>query len=370
MSKIMLKIATGLITTLFISCFSFSVFAANKIVSIGNAFTHQGLLASLGVEYNPAILSYTLANGYIIEIENDLNGLNGRTQQQDVLAVVCQTSSNCAPALEESAAKDLLIIAVTASSTLLSEGHNIWRMAPSNKLQAKAIYAEMKAEIGQERFAVVYEPENYGLDLYVTVMGDYATNTVSQTAGPELVGAIPLHDNINLDASQKSVKADTVKTLLGRFADTGVQAVAYLGFDDGFKALTDESVGGNPDVVEYWYTGDGVHASSVKAFPNLRLVEPYYPSNSDEHVPANYYYAYDTGTLLLKTIAKLAESGLGTDPERTAFMAIAKTIQLTADEAKTGQKAFTTAEQQGVFTVHVYDSLGSPQLKQVTINAH
>lgn len=363
MSKIISRITKRFIITFFISQLSFSVFAANKIVLIGSENMHKGLLSSFDLEHIPSNLSYTLPNNYIIEVKNNTAPLDEISQQEDVLAIVCQTSNECVLALKDSAAKDLLVISATASSRLLGDAENIWRMAPSNALQAKAIYHEIKTKTAQEPIAIIYEPKDYGLDLYASMMEEVFFNTILENDGPKLAGAIPLHTNINLNETQKSITADKAIAVLQDFAKMNVKSVAYFGYRDGFNALTDETIGGNPNVVDHWYVGDGVPIQAGEKPTNLSVFKPYYPNTAGETNTPAYYYAHDAGTLLSKTIAKMETT---TDPDRTLFLETAKTLELSDEETQTGKKTFNTADEHGVFNVDVYDSLGNLQTKKIT----
>ena len=349
--------------TFFISQLSFSVFAANKIVVIGSENMHKGLLTSFDLEHTPTNLSYTLPNNYIIEVKSNTAPLDEISQQEDVLAIVCQTSNECALALKDSAAKDLLVISATASSRLLGDAENIWRMAPSNALQAKAIYNEIKTETAQEPIAIIYEPQDYGFDLYASMMEEVFFNTILENDGPKLAGAIPFHMNVNLDETQKSITADKAIAALQDFSKMGIKSVAYFGYRDGFNALTDETMGGSPNVVNHWYVGDGVAIQPDEKPLNLSVFKPYSPNIAGEINTPAYYYAHDAGTLLSKAMTKM---GTTTDPDRSFFLDTAKTLELSNEETKTGKKTFNTADEHGVFNVDVYDSLGNLQTKQIT----
>lgn len=345
-----------------------SAMAANKIVSIAPdqpkyQEMHKGLLAAMGVKYESTRSSYDLGNGYVIEIEKDTSTLIEKTKQQDVIAVVCPNSSVCALALDEEAAKDLLVVTTTASSSSLKDGTNLLRLAPSNISQAKAIYQEITTDIGKQRFAVIYEPETYALDLYNNLVSEYFMNLFMEVKGPILAGAIPFHDYVNLDKTQKGVKASHVKSVLQQL---DVDAVAYFGFSEGFSALTDTNVGGDPTVANRWYVGDAVYpVETDKGFAGLKVFGFYQP-NDGESTYNQYYYAYDAGKFLMKVIEKY---GVTDNPERIKFLETAKNTELSEDEAKTGRKTFETADQLGKFRVQMFDTEGNVQFKEVIFSA-
>jgi hypothetical protein len=356
-----------IVTAAFIACTS--AMAANKIVSITpddkpkSQAIHEGLLAAMGVKYDSSVSSYDLGNGYVVEIEFDSSNLIARTQQDDVIAVVCRTSSSCALALEEEAAKDLLIVATTATSSSLSVGSNFLRLSPSNTAQAKAIYQEISTDISNQRFAMIYEPETYALDLYNGLIAEYFLDIFIGVKGPILAGAIPIHDYVNLDKTQKSVAVSQVKAVLQQLE---VDTVAYFGFPDGFAALTDISMGGDPSLASRWYAGDAVYpVETDKGFAGLKVFGLYQPKG-DESVYNQYYYGYDAGQFLMKVVENY---GVTDNPERAIFLETAKNTELSHDEAKTGQKSFGTADESGKFTVQVFDTEGNVQSKEVVFNA-
>jgi hypothetical protein len=357
-----------LVTGAFIVCAS-SAMAANKIVCITpddkpkSQAIHEGLLAGMGVKYDSSVSSYDLGNGYVVEIQTDSSTLIAKTQQKEVIAVVCRTSSSCALALDEAAAKDLLVVATTATSSSLKVGSNLLRLSPSNIAQARAIYQEISTDIGKQRFAMVYEPETYALDLYNGLIAEYFFELFLGVNGPILAAAIPLHEYINLDDTQKSVRLSHVKSVLQQL---DVEAVAYFGFSDGFAALTDTRVGGDPTVVNRWYVGDAVYpVEPDKGFAGLKVFGLYQPKG-DESVYNQYYYAYDAGKFLIKVIENY---GVTDNPERAKFLEIAKNTELSDDEAKTGRKTFETADEFGIFTVQMFDIERNVQSKAVIFNA-
>jgi hypothetical protein len=63
----------------------------------------------------------------------DQNPLASLSQEEDTVAIICQTTSDCQPAVTKAAAKELLVIAVLAHDSELpelNEAKNIIRMYP------------------------------------------------------------------------------------------------------------------------------------------------------------------------------------------------------------------------------------------------
>lgn len=344
-------------------------FAANKIVLVaGTDETKKGLLAGLTegltqeiddpnlppdavrplLSFDPAVNSYTL-NNYVIEFEDDADKLMDITQDSEVVAVLCKNSTVCGKALLEVASEDVLVIALTATSSELSFGTNILRLAPSNSLQASLLHEVINENLTPEqRYAIVYEPTLYGLDLYKNFISTQVQKRLRSDSMPQIAFALPLHTHLTLQPEQKFIDANRILSMLEK---NKVDAVAYFGYLDGFRELADDKKGGKHNITDYWYAGDGIEELDLKAenFTNTSIVGLFYAQNDNSSV-ATYYYAYDSG----KFLRAIMEQGQFTQEkvDRTAFLEKAKTIVLPANQTKTGAKSFTSADSESYFFIH------------------
>ena len=343
-------------------------YAANKIVLVSNMKTPsqlaaaEGLVTALSQTFNPEQFSYPLNNGHVLDIELDLNRIPDLTHNPDVLALVCINSVACRLAAEKQASKDLLVISLTATSSQLTVADNMLRMAPSNIRQANAIYKRLKDGIKTGRFAVVYEPDAYGADLYKNFVYSYLNDKIlEQQDTPYWVMGIPLHDHLLLDSSQKRVTAAKVLQVL---ASQSLDAVVYLGMDRGFLDLTDAERGGNSKVATRWYAGDGVEEiPQEKGFNGLEIIRLFSSGREDSQGlirSATYYHARDAGLFLAEVTKQYTSQNATT---RTQLLDIAKTVRVIG---RTGEKGFGLSDDAMFFDVLTYRENGETGTTTIT----
>jgi len=328
--------------------------AAQKIILLAdlNATTQQaaarGFLAALGQTFTVGQTQYPLGGGFSVDIETDLTALIAHSQDPEVLALACVTSVVCREATEMEAAKDLLVITLTATSSELGLGENLLRMAPSNATQANAIYSRLKAGIGTGRFAVVYEPDAYGADLYENFVYAYLGEVMLGNDPPHWIMGLPLHSRLNLHAAQKDVDAAKVLQIL---ASQSLDAVVYLGNTESFLDLTDATRGGSTQAAARWYAGDAVSGLAAgKGFPQLEIISLF---GSDRDEPVQYYYGYDAAEFLVKAAIVYLEQG---GSERINLLESAKTVTMVG---KTGSKSVDSADTEALFTVLLHQTDGT-----------
>ncbi|OUD15632.1 ABC transporter substrate-binding protein [Thioflexithrix psekupsensis] len=345
---------------LFIACLLPALsYAANKIVLVSNMKTPsqlaaaEGLVTALSQTFNPEQLSYPLDNGQTLEIELDLNRIPELTHNPDVLTLVCINSVACRLAADDAANKELLVISLTATSSQLTIADNMLRMAPSNISQANAIYKRLKEGVKTGRFAVVYEPDAYGADLYENFIFNYLNEKILEQETPHWVMGIALHDHLLLDASQKTVNAAKV---LQTLATQSLDAVVYMGMDAGFLDLTDAARGGNAQVAARWYAGDGVEEiPTEKGFNGLEIIRL---AGSGREGPggiprsASYFYAQDAGLFIAEVKKQYISQNATT---RAQWLDIAKTVQILG---RTGDKGFNVADPSQFFDVLIFKENG------------
>ena len=319
---------------------------ANKIVLIGSAGQGEslkGFLASLELRSESNVNSYSIGN-YVVEIEPDAEKFTEVSQDSEVVAILCEKSAECSYALADSAAKDVLVITLTATAVELAQGQNILRLAPSNTLQAQAIHEPLSKDIGsQGRFAVVYEPSFYGLDLFKSFMATYMYERLYERSPPTMVATLPLHTDLDLQDSQKGVDATKI---IGTLQSEQLDAIVYLGGAEGFLNLTNN----NREITTHWYASEAVSNIDLanEEFDNLKIIALFFAENfrsTDFH----YYYGYDAG----KFLSAIVDDDFSQTPpaNRTEFLQIAKKTVLDLNSAKTGIKSFISADQEAFFFV-------------------
>lgn len=368
-------------------------FAANKIVLVGgNEATKAGLLDGLGegltvplndpelppsatkplLSFDPAVnrydLSYDISGqtvSYVIEFEDDAEQLVALSQDPEVVTILCTTSTVCGKALVTEAAKNVLIISLTATASELAQSENILRFAPSNALQATLLHDIMSYYFTPEqRYAVVYEPTLYGLDLYKNFISAHIHERLYGEAMPQFTFALPLHTYVTLQTAQKSIDASTI---LQTLRNANLDAVIYFGYIDGFRALADNNHGGQHDVTGYWFAGDGVQQAldlEVEKFTNASVVGLFYAQNSNSDSPA-YYYAYDAGQFLRVLQAQFPQEST----DRLACLEKAKAMVLPNSQTKTGTKSFTSADEESLFFLHYLEN-GQKRTDIITVTAN
>jgi len=343
--------------------------AANKIVVVAFSDSEseqavqalkKGFVTAMGLQFNASTPSYSLDSGYTIEFESDTHKIYDTLNNTDVIAVICSISVVCSHALNEHVSKDVLVIAVTATSNELKKGTNILRLAPDNALQAKLMYDDLFQDINSERFAIVYEPDIYAMDFLDLFMSKYFTDIAFDHVKPTFVASIPFHDFIaDLDEKYKTIHAEAALKILRQLQ---VSAVLYFGYSEGFATLTDPKLGGDHSVAKHWYASDGVY-ENVKGFPYLKLYDLFEPENQDSE-NRKYFYGYDAGKFLAKVIANYKPQETN---NREEFLQVAKKTVLEEQDSLTGSKSFTMADDYGRFSVKIFDEQGNFKIHDVTV---
>jgi len=339
--------------------------AAHKIVvltsqasdSEKNQAVYQGLLSSFEQTYEEGTTTYSLSNGYDIELVNYVPGENplvAYSNDSEVIAILCRTSSDCALALDDSAAKDLLVITLTATSSKFADKDNIFRLAPSNAVQATAIYEHLKENKEIKRFGIIYEASTYAMDLYSAFLSQYFLDIINENQKPIFVGAFPINDFLNLSAVQTGDKA-IIETTLQMLPQLNLDAVIFAGFKNSFEALTKK---GSHAIAQEWYAGDALFPLAT-GFSGLHVFSLYQPEHEDSQY-GQYYYSFDAGTLLQEVMKTYVTQFAEKTPQRDKFLEIAKETHIPVEFSKTGRKSFTEADHVGHFNIQRYDEQGKP----------
>ena len=403
----MRKILLGMLTILFIHLglpfliWPDAALAENPTIAVllpltsdaeNSEFVERGILSALTTTALTAPSSYphtyTVTVGsvsvdiLITDDEASQTVMATQAADQNVIAIVTRTSSSSSAAgnLDPT---DITIITTTATSSHLQSITNLLMMAPSNTRLSTAIYRVI-GEDKISKFVIVYEPDIYGGDLFITLKnrffnafmqefmrdtnGDIINDAENNPLAPSrLIGSFPMFDSIStLKDAQKGLHIIQVANVIN---DLAPDAIAYLGFDPGFKKAFEElSTAGLASVK--WYTGDAVQKDSVLSITNiessnLKVVTLGLGADRTQMIadyntaygvtpPESFLvdYAYDAG-LFIKAVVN-AVSGASATLNRSNFLTYAQTTDI---DGITGKKGFEHMENEvGQFDVWTVNS--------------
>jgi ABC-type branched-subunit amino acid transport system substrate-binding protein len=299
----------------------------------------------------------------------------------NTVAIVCMTSGQCSNA---STNTNVLVVSPTAtSSTLASTATypNMIQIAPSNKLQAKAIYQAM-SDNNVNKFAVAYDPNIYGEDLYSALFAEYASESYKKpVTAPKLLAAYAVYDGMFSSATNyRAVTAGAVMNSMRSLVDDGLlntggnDVLVYLGDQAGFKALMAQVPTSSTVKLLKWYGGDSLYDTTprtklsikdgIQQFSTFIMGVPSttayqtnktnfnttYATNYANSTPGLYtYLGYDTGLFVKKAIvSSLAQGGVS----KANVLTQAKIVTVDNDDkAVTGRKGLGETSKSGSFTI-------------------
>jgi hypothetical protein len=284
--------------------------------------------------------------------EDDPKKFTEISNSKDNIGIVCRSSGDCSGVFEPETAKDLLVVSTTASSSNFSTAKNMLRLAPSNKLQTELLLSMISDGIpADKKYAVIYEVNEYGVDLYKNFISQYLSERViSKNSMPAIGISLPLHSYLDLTEEQKGINTDKVISLI---KDQSVEGIVYIGLLEGFNALTDVTKGGDRTLAKKWYSVDGINDYKLKEsnFKGLEFISLFYSATNDTS-GQNFYYGFDAGKFLQKILQDNQK------PSRKTLLAKAKITVLDFDVTKTGAKSFTSADSSGLFFTHSLSDKG------------
>ena len=256
-------------------------------------------------------------------------------QDYSVMAIVTANSPETEAATQNPDRRDMLVISPSASSSILLEVPNLLLIAPTNDLEGASIYNVMQ-NAGIKRYAVLFEPNIYSMDLFSQLFGE----GILQLGGehPTLAGAMPVFN--------ETVPVNAVTGL------ESLDAIVYLGYSDGFlNALEEFQKAGQGQGLK-WFAGDAELASKVSEAESTQSEDitvlgfgtdetaskPFEGDYSDMfgEVPSIWaHYGYDTGCFLNKVLETILDAHQYLTREKV--LETAKGIQY---EGITGEKGF------------------------------
>lgn len=303
----------------------------------------RGVLAGLGVTYEEGTNQYSLTKGYQLELlsYSQRNPLITLSQADEVIAIICQTASDCRPALDNTAAKDIFVMATAATD--LKGSDNLMRIPATSQMQHFAMYQKMKQD-QVKNFVVIHEPHTQILQHYNEFLSNYYSDVQFEQQRPNWVASFPLTDTITLSSQQQGM---TEAMLVQLIPQLKVDGVVFIGVAERFQTLTRTAL-----TELSWYINE---LPITDGFANLHQIMKYRPQ-TDESVA--YYTAFDAGAFLKKVITSyMISEGVA---QRRAFLAVARETILSKSEAKTGMKTFSNADTMGSFLIQRYDAQGQP----------
>jgi len=307
----------------------------------------RGVLTGLGVTYEEGTNQYSLTKGYQLELlsYSQRNPLITLSQADEVIAIICQTVSDCRPALDNTAAKDVLVIASHASGGDLKGSDNLMRIPASSQMQYFAMYQKMKQD-QVKNFVVIHEPHTQILQHYNEFLSNYYSDVQFEQQRPNWVASFPLTDTITLSSQQQGMTEAMLAQLILQLQ---VDGIVFIGSTERFQTLTQA----NTALTKLsWYINE---LPIITGFATLQTFTPYRPQ-LDESLA--YYTAFDTGAFLKKVITSyMISNGVA---QRKGFLAVARETVLSKSEAKTGIKTFSNADTTGSFLIQRYDAQGQP----------
>ncbi len=216
-------------------------------------------------------------------------------QDPDVIAVVCQTSDAAFAITANPEMQDLLVVAVTASSTMLEGIKNLVLMAPSNRLQSDALFTAMNKQ-KVKHFAVVFETNVYSMDLVSHLYANtFAANHVKlEQTPPKLLASFPVN---NTDLP--------INSLVSLREQEKLDTIVYLGFQNDFFNLVTRSL--KNDIMKdiSWFGGDALVTGELlkrlnNALPDLPPIHAMGLGTSGNDLWEDF--GTDTGNFLLGAI--------------------------------------------------------------------
>ncbi|MEM7017864.1 MAG: hypothetical protein AAF512_11070 [Pseudomonadota bacterium] len=338
--------------------------AQNSIVLLADpqSATHQKIVegfvtSGLRQTYNANQTEYLLADsfgndatlqaasaGYTFNIvDSTAANTTALTQDANTLALICPDDNTCKPFASVDAASDLLLISVFSTLSDLRGKENMLHMTPDSEPQANALYSRIKETEDNSTFAVIYEPNAHGFDLYGNFMFTYNTDIFFDEEAPQLVMSLALHTYLDLQASQMGQDAQRILSVLN---GESLDAVIYMGTQSGFLDLTDSSRNGDRTVATRWYASAANHPlDDANAFSGLEIVT-FLGADNDEI--SAFYHASDAASFLLAGFKAFL---VQTDTSRQKLLEVANTIEIFG---RTGIKGFQQDEDGALFDVLLY----------------
>ena len=346
---------TLVLAVLYLLLWLSEVKAAHRIIVMTDSENNQqiqsagfrGVVTGLGMTYEEGTNQYSLTKGYQLELlsYSQRNPLITLSQADEVIAIICQTVSDCRPALDNTAAKDVLVIASHSSGGDLKGSDNLMRVPASSQMQHLAIYQKMKQD-QVKNFVVIHEPHTKILQHYNEFLSNYYSDVQFEQQRPNWVASFPLTDQTVLAPQQQGMTETTLAQLIPQLQ---VDGIVFIGAVERFQALTQT----NTALTSFaWYINE---LPIITGFANLQMFTPYRPQQDESLV---YYTAFDTGAFLKKVITSyMISNGVA---QRKGFLAVARETVLAKSEAKTGMKTFSNADTMGSFLIQRYDAQGQP----------
>lgn len=268
--------------------------------------------------------------------------VNGYLNDPNLTALITTNTSSTLLATQSSQkGQQPLVVAVTATATMLKKRDNVLLMPASNDKQVQTIHEFLKKSVKtdnrMERYAVVMEESAsiavYSFDLYLSLLKQAydIESPIALTGSTELFSQLVGTFNFNGDSDQAKMIAESLTALKPNI-------VLYLGSAANFSLLYAQAPG------QQWLGSDSVYDLIPQGFKSdtvkiLTLGSP------DEKVGQGVYYsAYDTIGVLGQVL-----SSIKGEPTRQSVLEAAR--QMTPYKGVSGTKTFTETDQTGWYDI-------------------
>lgn len=273
---------------------------------------------------------------YGVRQTDDETGKRGYIDDPNVLAIVTRNTGNSLAVTSQLRDDRPLVVACTATTTLLNQRQGLLLMAPSNYVQADKMYQQLSKDSANDdrmyKYAVILNDDPgilvYGVDLYNQLL----RNIFSVEAEIQVKGGLDNDGNIQPFAQMvgtftfdgTEAQADKIASVMNELAP---DAAIYIGFGSNFKKLYDKI----PNLK--WIVGDGSY--KYEDFKGGDVRQLIFGGGDSQNIYQNI--GNDVGGFLAKVIDTLGDSSL----ERATVLEEAKKITY---QGLTGTKGFGVEE--------------------------
>lgn len=277
----------------------------------------------------------------------------GYIDDPNVVAVVTTTTDSTLELTKRNHENPPLIIAMTATTTLLNTLDNVITIAPQNDVQGDTLFGEFLVASNEKMlcYAVLVNTQAshdlYSHDLYLQLLesslpfetpiqdsNGLTLDTKEVVPFPQLCGTLMFDGN-----------PDNVPHILQQLDTLNAEAVLYVGATQHLKTFYDQ----RPDLM--WFASDGDYKYEDFKGGDVTILT----FGGDI-----YDYGYDTGGFLKETFASLSSKLLN----RSDILKAAKEIYY---EGRTGNKSFFDVDNPGWYDVWMPGEIDWEKLPPVII---
>jgi len=255
---------------------------------------------------------------------------SGYLNDPNVLAIVTSSTSNSVTLISRNLENHPLIIAGSATSTILQGIDGLLTLPPSNKIQAETVYKKLSEDA--KRYVVVLDSNIrivvYSFDLYFQLLQEaFDREVIGRKLTPRLMGTLVFNGS----------NAETVVTTLKKL---GAETVFYMGRSAYFKMLYDQcqALLGARQCPSTWIGANGIYDYENFKDSQMMVVTPS-GEDTTQNIVAYSGQGYDAVGFLTKVI-----DGVLDDSKELTRENILEKAKETTYEGCTGDKGFSVEE--------------------------